>query len=649
MEKMTERKAVNLHRADSINLMLYTLLLICTVLTIWLFKHRRLRFVHETGLTLIYGLIVGLILKYTSNVSSFVQLNVEPTDKNIILDSPPDFVLMQVTQENHNNTVRYHFDGGSKQSEALIQQKATFDPEIFFNLILPPIIFNAGFSLKKKHFFRNIGSILMFAIFGTMVSCFITGFIMYGVMLISSLSFSLNDALFFGAIISATDPVTVLAIFNDLNVDVDLFAMVFGESALNDAVAIVLSSTIERFSASGQRVESFFDPSALISSMSECFIVFFGSLGVGILNGCAAALLTKFTRIADYPILETSLFILSSYLSFLMAEASGMTGVVAVLFCGICQAHYTFNNLSEESQKRTKQFFEILNFLAENFIFTYIGVSMFTSTSHGFNLLFIVAAFIAAFLARAVFIYPLSSLLNLCRRPKIPSSHQHMLLFAGLRGAVAFALAIRNTSTEERRVIYTTTSLIVIFTVLVNGGLTLQMIEWLKIKKGTDPESEVQSPNSGSESGSRKPPNSKKYNPWDKSFLPRKWYNFDSRFLKPLLTNSRPTLIETTPACCLPFAKLMTTTRQINEGLNANRGSDLSAELDQQNTTDSTVCMEETFAYQSFAPVSHNFGLMDGPSKSSPDRATLEITVADINDTKNTKKLRENESVILPI
>ena len=130
-----------------------------------------------------------------------------------------------------------------------IDQKATFDPEIFFNVLLPPIIFHAGYSMKKRFFFRNIGSILVFAFLGTAISTFVVGGIMYGVTLAVPhlAAFSFLDSLHFGALISATDPVTVLAIFNDLHVDVNLYALVFGESVLNDAVAIVLTKTLEDY------------------------------------------------------------------------------------------------------------------------------------------------------------------------------------------------------------------------------------------------------------------------------------------------------------------------------------------------------------------------------------------------------------------
>ncbi|KRZ68858.1 Sodium/hydrogen exchanger 9, partial [Trichinella papuae] len=530
-EGITERKLAALHQVDTLNLMLYTILMIMTVLTIWIFKHRRLRFVHETGLTLIYGLIVGLIIKLCTNGNSSgaITADVQLWNTTANVDSPPDFLRLSVpyydgiSKENQSILLRYKFDSNVNVfKEGLLEEKATFDSEIFFNILLPPIIFNAGYSLKKGHFFRNIGSILMYAVCGTSLSVVVVGLIMYGFTSLVRLPFSLNETFLFGAVISATDPITVLAIFNDLKVDSDLFALVFGESALNDAVAIVLSQTIERHSPSPGSEALLFDGRALLNSFGHFFGVFFGSMGIGSLVGCLASLFMKFTKISQYPLLEATLFILMSYLSFLISEAAHMT---------------------------------VLTFLSENFIFTYIGVSLFTSQAHLFNIWFILGAFIAIFIGRLIMIYPLTAILNVGRRPPIPMKHQHMLFFAGLRGAMAFALAIRNTSSPQMRIIYSTTSLIVIFTVLFNGGLTVQIIEWLKIKCGDQSSPTL-------DEGMMFPHS---YNRWDKSLLPQKWYDFDNKFLKPLLTHSKPSLLETMPRWCSPIARLFTTDLQYQQ------------------------------------------------------------------------------------
>ena len=135
----------------------------------------------------------------------------------------------------------------------------------------------------------------------------------------------------------------------------------------------------------------------------------------------------KFTKIKNHPQLESTLFVLMSYSTFLMGESMGLTGIVSVLSCGICQAHYTYNNMSHESKMVTKQFFGLLNFMAENFIFCYVGVSMFTFPKHNFDAAFIGGSFVAIFVGRAVNIYPLSFLLNLGRRSKITWNMQHMV------------------------------------------------------------------------------------------------------------------------------------------------------------------------------------------------------------------------------
>ncbi|CAM4627894.1 unnamed protein product [Caretta caretta] len=556
-EIVSEKAAEESHRQDSANLLIFILLLTLTILTIWLFKHRRARFLHETGLAMIYGVLMGVILRYGIHVPS----DVNNVTLNCQVQTSPATLLVNVSGKYYEYTLKGeispHELNNVQDNEML--RKVTFDPEVFFNILLPPIIFYAGYSLKRRHFFRNLGSILAYAFLGTAISCFVIGSLMYGCVALMKVTgqlggdFYFTDCLLFGAIVSATDPVTVLAIFHELQVDVELYALLFGESVLNDAVAIVLSSSIVAYQPAGDNSHTF-DVTAMFKSIGIFLGIFSGSFAMGAATGVVTALISfslvfqKFTKLREFPLLETGLFFLMSWSTFLLAEACGFTGVVAVLFCGITQAHYTYNNLSTESQHRTKQLFELLNFLAENFIFSYMGLTLFTFQNHDFNPTFIVGAFLAIFLGRAANIYPLSFLLNLGRRNKIGTNLQHMMMFAGLRGAMAFALAIRDTATYARQMMFSTTLLIVFFTVWVFGGGTTAMLSCLHIRVGVDSDQE----HLGAPESERR--STKAESAW----LFRLWYNFDHNYLKPLLTHSGPPLTTTLPSCCGPVARCLT-------------------------------------------------------------------------------------------
>ncbi|KAM8965537.1 sodium/hydrogen exchanger 6 isoform 2-T2 [Sarcophilus harrisii] len=556
-EIVSEKQAEASHRQDSANLLIFILLLTLTILTIWLFKHRRARFLHETGLAMIYGLLVGLVLRYGVHVPS----DVNNVTLSCQMQTSPATLLVNVSGKFYEYTLKgeisSHELNNVQDNEML--RKVTFDPEVFFNILLPPIIFYAGYSLKRRHFFRNLGSILAYAFLGTAISCFVIGSIMYGCVTLMKATgqlggdFYFTDCLLFGAIVSATDPVTVLAIFHELQVDVELYALLFGESVLNDAVAIVLSSSIVAYQPAGDNSHTF-DVTAMFKSIGIFLGIFSGSFAMGAATGVVTALISflcclgKFTKLREFHLLETGLFFLMSWSTFLLAEAWGFTGVVAVLFCGITQAHYTYNNLSPDSQHRTKQLFELLNFLAENFIFSYMGLTLFTFQNHVFNPTFVVGAFLAIFLGRAANIYPLSFLLNLGRRNKIGSNFQHMMMFAGLRGAMAFALAIRDTATYARQMMFSTTLLIVFFTVWVFGGGTTAMLSCLNIRVGVDSDQDQLS----------FPENERRNTKAESAWLFRMWYNFDHNYLKPLLTHSGPPLTSTLPSFCGPLARCLT-------------------------------------------------------------------------------------------
>ncbi|XP_032114522.1 sodium/hydrogen exchanger 9 isoform X1 [Sapajus apella] len=566
---VSEKDEYQFQHQGAVELLVFNFLLILTILTIWLFKNHRFRFLHETGGAMVYGLIMGLILRYATAPTDVESGTVYDCVK---LTFSPSTLLVNITDQvyeyKYKREISQHNINPHQGNPIL--EKMTFDPEIFFNVLLPPIIFHAGYSLKKRHFFQNLGSILTYAFLGTAISCIVIGLIMYGFVKamiqagqLKNGDFHFTDCLFFGSLMSATDPVTVLAIFHELHVDPDLYILLFGESVLNDAVAIVLTYSISIYSP--KENPNAFDAAAFFQSVGNFLGIFAGSFAMGSAYAVVTALLTKFTKLCDFPMLETGLFFLLSWSAFLSAEAAGLTGIVAVLFCGVTQAHYTYNNLSSDSKVRTKQLFEFMNFLAENVIFCYMGLALFTFQNHIFNALFILGAFLAIFVARACNIYPLSFLLNLGRKQKIPWNFQHMMMFSGLRGAIAFALAIRNTESQPKQMMFTTTLLLVFFTVWIFGGGTTPMLTWLQIRVGVDLDENLkEDPSPQHQEANNLDKNTSKA---DSARLFRMWYGFDHKYLKPILTHSGPPLTTTLPEWCGPISRLLTSSKAYGEQL----------------------------------------------------------------------------------
>lgn len=234
----------------------------------------------------------------------------------------------------------------------MMEEYLVFESNIFFYFLLPIIIFDSGyiniiivnrFNMGSVKFFQNIGSIVILAFVNTFLTAVFIGVLLYFASWASYIhSFSFLNTFLFGSIISATDTISVLSIFSKLGVDDTLYALVFGESMFNDAVAIVLYKSLISF----QYID--LNMGSIMHGIVSFCSIFLGSLSCGILMGSLITLLFKYTNIQqprnkDF---ERAVLLITPFLCYMFAEGLNMSGIVAMLFCGIVMSRYTEHNMS---------------------------------------------------------------------------------------------------------------------------------------------------------------------------------------------------------------------------------------------------------------------------------------------------------------
>ncbi|KAK1121286.1 hypothetical protein K0M31_010589 [Melipona bicolor] len=366
----------------------------------------------------------------------------------------------------------------SNQNIANWRKEEAFSPTAFFLVLLPPIIFESGYNLHKGNFFQNIGSILVFAIFGTAISAFVIGAGIY-LLGLAQVAYKLSfvESFAFGSLISAVDPVATVAIFHALEVDPVLNMLVFGESILNDAISIVLTTSVLESNNATTTSE------AIILGLNRFCLMFFASAGIGVVFALISALLLKHVDLRKNPSLEFGLMLVFTYAPYVLAEGIQLSGIMAILFNGIVMSHYTHFNLSTVTQITMQQTMRTLAFIAETCVFAYLGLALF-SFRHRVEPALIIWSIILCLIGRAANIFPLAFLVNRFREHQITRKMMFIMWFSGLRGAISYALSLHlDFSDETRHVIITTTLIIVLFTTLIFGGSTMPLLKFLRAEK----------------------------------------------------------------------------------------------------------------------------------------------------------------------
>ncbi|KAK7899515.1 hypothetical protein WMY93_020368 [Mugilogobius chulae] len=342
----------------------------------------------------------------------------------------------------------------------------------------PTLMLDAGYFLPGRLFFENLGTILWYAVCGTLWNVLGIGLSLYGVCLLCPSSLgdvSLLHCLLFGSLIAAVDPVAVLSVFQEMHVNEQLHILVFGESLLNDAVTVVLYQLFESF----LRLPSVSGVDVLLGGC-RVLVVGFGGLFIGLFFGLVAALTSRFTP--RVPVIAPLFVFLYSYLSYLTSEMLHLSGITAIVTCAVTMKQYVEANVSERSNSSIQYFLKMWSSVSETLIFIFLGVSTIQDV-HMWSWAFVSATLLLCLIWRASGVLLLTAVVNKVRRNKVTFRDQFIIAYGGLRGAICFSLVFLIDDFPKKRLFITTTIIVILFTVFVQGMTIRPLVDLLDVKR----------------------------------------------------------------------------------------------------------------------------------------------------------------------
>jgi CPA1 family monovalent cation:H+ antiporter len=348
-------------------------------------------------------------------------------------------------------------------------------PELAVTLLLPGLVFEAAYRLDGHELRRSFGGVTLLAVPGVLVCAGVVAIVLH-----LAAGLALQEAFVVGAIVSATDPVAVVATMRQLRAPSRLVTLIDAESLFNDGTAVLVYA-IALGGLSGQI--------SMASGVVSFVVGIVVSVAIGGVVGLAIAWLAGTTE--DH-LIELMLTLVAAYGTYVAADVVHQSGIIAVVVAGIVIGTYRHETLfTARAREAIDTVWEFLAFVLTGIAFLLIGIAI-SLESLSNALTYIAWGVVAVLVGRALATYGLlggSSAIahRLGLGPRIPLSWLHVINWTGLRGAVAMALALSLPSDIQGRALLQGTIFgIVLFTVLVQGTTAERVVRWAGV--GPDPE-----------------------------------------------------------------------------------------------------------------------------------------------------------------
>ncbi|CAA91995.2 Na(+)/H(+) exchanger protein 7 [Caenorhabditis elegans] len=359
-----------------------------------------------------------------------------------------------------------------------------FKSKVFFFYLLPPIILESAYSLKDRAFIENIGTILLYAVVGTILNIVLLAaalLILIWVGIMGKYNLSVMDILTFASLVAAVDPVAVLAVFQEVGVNKMLYFMVFGESLFNDAVTIVCYNLAIEF----QTLPDFTWYHGFLGLLSF-LCVSIGGLIIGLICGAISSFVTKFTT--DVRVVEPVVLFGMAYLAYLGSEMFHFSGIIALIACGLFQTHYACCNISYKSFTSVMYITKVCSTLCESLIFIILGVMLvnerewfWTDWHPVFSAVSVVLCVVVRFGVTFFLTYFVNQFTGGVRH--ISFQEQFIMSYGGLRGAVSFSLVFMiSANPDVKNTMLGATYAVILFTNIIQGSTIKLFVKWLNIR-----------------------------------------------------------------------------------------------------------------------------------------------------------------------